>query len=294
MRVSQQMLFDNYVHNLNTSLTTLMDLNNKAQTQKKINKPSDDPTGMTRILDHRDTLRSLEQYKENISTAKGWLGRSDETLRQVSTLITRAKELATQASTGTVDGDNREQVSYELRSLFEQMVGLANSEFEGKNIYGGQKVDGKAFEEIMWLTTNDANFGDSVDFTVLGSSETTVLVQYYDETGATAVGGNMDLNDPNLRARYSIDGGRSWKTDVQVDFAGGQGTLTLPDAGTSVVFHGNATVKVNDRNDPEVADGHGCGFVLLPVTWVTTRMRRLWSTKCRMIPTLRLRRPVHS
>jgi len=255
MRVSQQMLFDNYVHNLNTSLTTLMDLNNKAQTQKKINKPSDDPTGMTRILDHRDTLRSLEQYKENISTAKGWLGRSDETLRQVSTLITRAKELATQASTGTVDGDNREQVSYELRSLFEQMVGLANSEFEGKNIYGGQKVDGKAFEEIMWLTTNDANFGDSVDFTVLGSSETTVLVQYYDETGATAVGGNMDLNDPNLRARYSIDGGRSWKTDVQVDFAGGQGTLTLPDAGTSVVFHGNATVKVNDRNDPEVADG---------------------------------------
>ena len=45
MRVSQQMLFSRYIHNLNTSLTSLLDLNTQAQTQKKINKPSDDPTG---------------------------------------------------------------------------------------------------------------------------------------------------------------------------------------------------------------------------------------------------------
>ncbi len=255
MRVTQQMLFDRYVFNLNTSLTKLMDLNVKAQTQKKINKPSDDPTGMTRILDHRDTLRSLDQYKENISTAKGWLGRSDEALQQVSTILTRAKELATQAATGTVDGDNREQISYELRSLFEQMVGLANSDFEGKSIYAGQKVEGNAFEEIMWLTTNDDNFGSTADFTVLGSSETTVLVQYYDRSGATAVGDNMNLSDANLGVRYSVDGGRNWKTDGSVTFASGKGTLDLPDSGTSVIFHGDATVKVNDPSDPTVADG---------------------------------------
>ncbi|ADU63139.1 MAG: flagellar hook-associated protein FlgL [Pseudodesulfovibrio sp.] len=254
MRVSQQMLFSRYIHNLNTSLTSLLDLNTQAQTQKKINKPSDDPTGMTRILDHRDTLRSLEQYSENISTAKGWLGASDEALRQISTLITRAKELAGQAATGTVSGDNREQVSYELRSIFEQMVGLANSEFEGKSLYAGQKVDGNAYEQIMWLTTNDTSFGNT-DFTVLGSSDTTVLVQFYDTTGATAVGGNMDLSDPNLGVRYSIDGGRSWQSDGAVSFAGGQANLSLPSSGTSVIFHSDATVKVNDPDDPSVADG---------------------------------------
>lgn len=254
MRVSQQMLFSRYIHNLNTSLTSLLDLNTQAQTQKKINKPSDDPTGMTRILDHRDTLRSLEQYSENISTAKGWLGASDEALRQISTLITRAKELAGQAATGTVSGDNREQVSYELRSIFEQMVGLANSDFEGKSLYAGQKVDGNAYEQIMWLTTNDTSFGNT-DFTVLGSSDTTVLVQFYDTTGATAVGGNMDLSDPDLGVRYSIDGGRSWLDDGDVDFDNGQATVSLPSSGTSLVFHSDATVKVNDPVDPSVADG---------------------------------------
>ena len=255
MRVTQQMLFSRYVNNLNSSLTSLMDLNVKAQTQKSINKPSDDPTGMTRILDHRDTLRSLDQYSENISTAKGWLGSADESLMQVSTILTRAKELATQAATGTVDENNREQISYELRSLFEQLVGLANSDFEGNSIFAGHKVDSPAFKEIMWLTTNDEDFGSTAEFTVNGSSKSTVLVQYFDSTGATPVGGNMNLSDANLGVRYSVDGGRTWQTDGSMTFAAGQGTLNLPQSGTSVTFHGDATVKVNDPTDKSTADG---------------------------------------
>lgn len=255
MRVTQQMLFSRYVNNLNKSLTSLMDLNMQAQTQKRINRPSDDPTGMTRILDHRDTLRSLEQYKENISTAKGWLGSADESLMQVSTLLTRAKELATQAATGTLDSDNREQVSYELRSLFEQMVGLANSSFEDKSIFGGHKVDSPAYKQIMWLTTNDDTFAANADFAVNGSSNTTVLVQFYDTTGATAVGGNMNLSDANLGVRYSTDGGDTWQTDGSVTFVAGQGTLNLPNSGTSVTFMADTAIKVNDPNDESTADG---------------------------------------
>ncbi len=255
MRVTQQMQFDRYVHNLNTTLTSLMDLNMQAQTQKRLNKPSDDPTGMVRVLDHRDTLRSLQEYKNNIATAKGWLATADESLLQVSTIITRAKELATQAATGTVDANNREQISYELRSLFEQMVGLANSEFDNKKIFGGQKVDSSPFEEIMWLTTNDDSFGSSVDFTVQGSSETTVLVEFFDTSGATAVGDDMQLTDANLGIRYSIDGGNNWLNDGSISFAGTEGTLSLPSSGTGVIFHSDATIKVNDPTDPSVSDG---------------------------------------
>jgi len=253
MRVTQQMLFDRYVFNLNTSLTSLMDLNVKAQTQKRINKPSDDPTGMTRILDHRDTLRSLEQYKENMSTAKGWLKGADESLMQVSTILTRAKELATQAATGTVDSNNREQISYELRSLFEQLVGLSNTQFEGNSIFAGQKTDSPAFKEVMWLTTNDESFGSSVDFTVNGSSDSTVLVQFLDQSGTVPVGGNMNLS--NAGVRYSVDGGDNWLSDGSMSFSGGRGTLNLPQSGTSVDFHSDAIVKNNDSSDPSVSDG---------------------------------------
>ncbi|WP_207262446.1 flagellar hook-associated protein FlgL [Desulfovibrio sp. Huiquan2017] len=254
MRVTQQMLFNRYVYNLNTSLTSLMDLNIKSQTQKDINKPSDDPTGMTRILDHRDTLRSLDQYKENISTAKGWLTSADEALLQVSTILTRAKELATQVVNGTMDENNREQVSYEMRSLFEQLISLANSDYEGKSIFAGHKTDRSAYEQIMWLTTNDKDFGDA-EFTVNGSSNTTVLVQYFDKNKTAPVGSDMNLSDPRLGVRYSVDGGRTWKNDASMSFVGSEGTLKLPQSGTSVTFHGDATVKVNDPEDESTADG---------------------------------------
>jgi len=255
MRVTQQMLFNRYVNNINKSLTSLIDLNTQSQTQKKVNKPSDDPTGMTRILSHRDTLSSIAQYKENIATAKGWLSSQDEAFLQASTLLTRAKELATQAATGTVDGDNREQISYELRSVFEQMIGLANTEFEGKSIFAGHKVDGDAYEQIMWLTTNDDRFA-TTDFTVQGSSDGTVLVQFYDQTGATAVGGDMNLSDANLRARYSTDGGETWTTGATLTANGAGGyVLDMASSGTNVVFHSDATVKVNDPSDESAADG---------------------------------------
>eukprot|EP00828_Plagiopyla_frontata_P042635 TRINITY_DN6415_c0_g1_i3.p2 TRINITY_DN6415_c0_g1~~TRINITY_DN6415_c0_g1_i3.p2 ORF type:complete len:312 (+),score=110.73 TRINITY_DN6415_c0_g1_i3:332-1267(+) len=174
---------------------------------------------------------------------------------QASTLVTRAKELATQAATGTLDSDNREQISYELRSIFEQMIGLANTEFEGNSIFAGQKMNGNAYEQIMWLTTNDDDFGGAVDFTINGSSTNTVLVEFYDASGNTAVGGDMDLSDGNLRARYSSDGGDTWTDDVSLTPTGTGYTLEMTDAGTSIYFHSDATVKVNDPTDPSVADG---------------------------------------
>ncbi|WP_250645499.1 flagellar hook-associated protein FlgL [Salidesulfovibrio onnuriiensis] len=255
IRVSQNMLFSRYVTNMNTSLSDLLDLNIKSQTQKRVIRPSDDPTGMTRILDHRDVIRSLEQYKENVDTAKGWLGRSDSTMLQASTLLTRAKELAEQAATGTLTADNREEISYELRSIFDQMVGLANTKFEGKSIYAGHKTDSNAFEKVMWMTTNDADLNANNTFRVEGTSNTTVLVQFIDTTGATAVGDTMALNDPNLGIRYSTDGGDTWQTDGAINFAGGEARLLMPSSGTSVVFNQNSNVRINDSNNANDSRG---------------------------------------
>ncbi len=260
-RVSQQMLFSKYVNNMNTSLSDLMNLNLKSQTMKRVNKPSDDPTGMMRILDHRDVLKSLDQYQENVDTAKGWLGRSDDTLQQASTLLTRAKELATQAATGTLSAANREEISYELRGLFDQMLALSNTEFEGKSIYAGHKTDGNAFEKIMWMTTNDKDLNDNNSFRVEGTSDTTVLVQFYDTSNTAASGDSMALNDPNLGIRYSSDGGATWK-DGSINFAGGEARLQMPDSGTSVVFNTNSNVRINDYENKN--DNQGTWLWLRP------------------------------
>lgn len=260
MRVTQSMMFDLYVNNMNSSLTKLMDLNIQAQTQKRVNKPSDDPAGMIRVLDHRDTLRDLSQYEENIDTAKGWLGRSDSTLLEVSTLITRAKELAEQASTGTLSSDNREQISYEMRSIFEQFIGLANMKYEDKSIYAGHKTDENAYRQVQWLSANDDSL-DGVNWSVNGSSDYTSLVQFYDASNP-AGGTNLALNDPDLRYRYTLDGGDTWTEGTNpIPINGGNATLDLSPSGSQVVIDETTTVETTPTADPSDSSG----------TWVWVR-----------------------
>ena len=132
MRVSQQMLFNTYVSNMNRSLTDLVDTNIQAQTQKKVNRPSDDPVGMARILDHRETLATVKQYRDNIDTAKGWLNLSDTTLTQVSTIITRAKELAEQGATGTVTPETGSRSVTKHASFFSSLYLLPTQNMKAR------------------------------------------------------------------------------------------------------------------------------------------------------------------
>ena len=255
-RISQNQLYTQYLNGMNGSLSSLVELNLQAQTQKRVNKPSDDPTATARILDHRDTLHAYEQFNTNLDTAKGWLGMSDSTLTQVSTIITRAKELAEQAATGTMSADNRQQVSYEARQLFNQLLELGNMKYEDKSIYAGHKTDTNAFREVLWMTTNDSSLTSSNSFKIDGFSRQTTLVQFTDATGATASGGSINMNDANARVRYSIDGGRTFLNDGSItQDASGHMILTLPQSGASVTFDHNAQVRVTSTANTNDANG---------------------------------------
>jgi len=111
MRVSHRNIYANMLNYMNHSLTGLVELNLKASSQKQINRPSDNPIGMARVLSYRDSLKSLDQYRKNVDTAQGWLGLADENLMQVSTIISRLKELAQQGATGTFSAENPTKAS---------------------------------------------------------------------------------------------------------------------------------------------------------------------------------------
>ncbi len=201
MRVSHRNIYANMLTHMNHSLAGLMELHLKASSQKEINRPSDNPIGMARVLSYRDTIKSLDQYRKNVDTAQGWLNLADENLMQVSIISTRLKELAQQGATGTLSRENRKQISYEARQLYQQLIMLSNASYEGKYIYSGHKIDTPAFREALFAQSNDGSIRSK---DILGISEgagNTILVQFL-ETGET---GATDLN-----FRYSDNGGETW------------------------------------------------------------------------------------
>lgn len=241
MRVTQKLLFDSYIGNMNNSLEKYMDLNTQASSQKRINKPSDDPAGTFRVLNHRQSLDSLAQYKDNIDTAQGWLKQGDDTITQMNTVMTRLKELAEQAATGSLSADNREEVSYEVRELYHQLISLTNAKFENKSIFAGHKVDDQAFTEASWLRDNDGSLAAAGStFSITGSADKSSLIQF--TQGGTLADG--------MTFRYSLDGGSTF-TNGTVDGTSQANKLIL-DLGGQKVLIDNDPSGTPPKNPPTV------------------------------------------
>ena len=209
MRVTHRSMYADFLTNMNKASSDLMELNMKSSSQKDVNKPSDDPLGTARILGYRDSLAALGQYQENIDTAKGWLNLADDTLVQSNTLLTRTKELAEQASTGTLTAENRDILAYEVRQLFDQMVSLSNTSFGGKSIFAGQDVGGDAFETGLMVYDGDGGVEPYVE-DITGASDRSVKVQFLDTTGTSPATVGADAID----YRYTRDGGKTWTNNT--------------------------------------------------------------------------------
>ncbi len=243
MRVSLRNQYSNFLYNLQDTQSRLMDLNMQASSQKRINKPSDDPVGTARVLNYRTSLSSIDQYRENIDTAKGWLGLADESMIQVSTLLTKLKGLAEQGATGTMTASDREATSYEVRQIFSQLVNLANTRYEGNSIFGGQKFEQSAFEEALMVYDQK---GTSLGL-VTGQSSRSFVVQFVGPEGDTA------LVSDEPACRFSKDGGATWESGIW----DANGALNL--GGVSVTLPDDYEVTLSPESNTSLEKG----------TWLT-------------------------
>lgn len=266
MRISQNMLYSSSIGYMNGSLSKLAEANEQNASQKRINRPSDDPSGYAEARGIDSIIKGLDQYSDNIGVARTWLSQADSTLLEASTLMTSIKELAEQASTGTLSDENRKQIAAQVRGYFEELVSLSNTSVTGKSLFAGQKTGGAAFTQTLFASVSDKTLTQDAVVKVQGGSATSVLVQF---TGSGDVGGTQDIG-----YRYSTDAGVTWTTktltagDDTLDLGGCSVTLktgshlteTGSGAGTSLVVRPSA-LYMGDDQDGATVRSYGSGQV---------------------------------
>ncbi|MFV9510517.1 flagellar hook-associated protein FlgL [Tepidibacillus sp. LV47] len=141
MRVTQGMLNNQLLRNLNMNLSRLEVLQNQMATGKRINKPSDDPVGLSFALRYRSELVANEQYQRNVDSAISWLEYTDKLISETNDVLQKARELAVQGANGTNSDESMEALAMEVEQLYEQLVNIGNSQFNGKYVFNGQKTD---------------------------------------------------------------------------------------------------------------------------------------------------------
>ncbi|OXM86364.1 flagellar hook-associated protein FlgL [Paenibacillus rigui] len=152
LRVTPGMMHSQMMSNLNANMNRLSKDQNVAATGKKLNKPSDDPVGITYALRYRSDLSMNEQYQKNVDMAKSYLDHTDTVLGQFDDLMKRAKELTVQGVNGTNPQSALDAISSELSQIYEQAVTLGNDKLNGKFIFNGEFTDKQPYTSATAAT----------------------------------------------------------------------------------------------------------------------------------------------
>ncbi len=145
MRVTNGMLLNTILRNLSLSQERFLNLQSISSSGRRINRPSDDPIGITKDLGFRSTLTGIGQFRKNIDQSKSWLTYADQSLGNINELIISAKDLAVQMGNDTYDENARRTSASQANQIFEQILAAANSTFEGNFIFSGTKTNIKPF-----------------------------------------------------------------------------------------------------------------------------------------------------
>jgi flagellar hook-associated protein 3 FlgL len=170
MRVASKTIYDTIKFNLANVTEELSKANKIVASGKRITDLSDDPVGLTQILNIRSTISNIEQLGRNINLGKSWLTASESALSSVQNLISDAKALCVQMASATTGAAQRTSTAETVQNTLEEIASLSNTEVNGRYIFAGSKTDTAPF------STGGTYNGDNNAFTVKIGRDTTVEV----------------------------------------------------------------------------------------------------------------------
>jgi flagellar hook-associated protein 3 FlgL len=145
MRISNPGIAARLLSEISTSQSKLQEAQDSVSSGKRIQKPSDDPFGASRVMTYRTQMDVSTQYQRNVELANNELGVSESALTNLNTVLQRASELSVQAGNASLDGPSRNQIASEVDRLIEETVSIGNTQNAGRYIFSGFQTNTPPF-----------------------------------------------------------------------------------------------------------------------------------------------------
>jgi flagellar hook-associated protein 3 FlgL len=146
LRVTHQVIKNTVIRNVNRNLSNMSRYQDMLSSGKTINKPSDDPVKIARVMGYNTALDKNEQYQKNIDTARSWVDTTEDALHGITEILQRARELAVSGASDTVPPEGRSAIAMEVDELINVLVQIGNSTFENRSIFSGYQTTTTPFK----------------------------------------------------------------------------------------------------------------------------------------------------
>ena len=173
MRVTNSMLSKSFLRDLNRNQSNLKKINNQLSSRKEISRPSDNPYKAARSMQLSSDIKAAIQYNENIKDTTNWLDTTDTALQQLENSFQRIRELMVSGGNAAYGSDEKKAIKDEINEKVNEIDQILNTNFDGKYIFGGTKVNSKPVAvQADGTTGNNKLYYSSSDGTIIADPST--------------------------------------------------------------------------------------------------------------------------
>ncbi len=232
MRVPNITLYNTMKLRLGDLTEQLKNINEVVTTGKQINKLSDDPIGLSQVLDLKSSLSNIGQLEKNIDVGKTWLTGGESALSSVNEQILYVKNMGLQLVNASTNTSQRKDAVEIVDGVLRQLLTLANTKVNGSSIFSGIKTEISPFYfDDEDNPTKVLYQGNDIPFEIKS-----------DSTGNLAVGRNgetvfwedyLKVDETNNRIDF-IEKDRYGQDNYKIGMVGAGGNLSASDISITV------------------------------------------------------------
>ena len=142
MRITNKIMQKNNLSNINTNKVNMDRISNQQSTEKKINRPSDDPVIAIRALRLRSSVTEVTQYySKNIPDAQSWLDVTEDALINLSEVLKNLISRCNKGANTYLETEDRQIILEEMKALAEEIYSTGDADYAGRYVFTGFRTD---------------------------------------------------------------------------------------------------------------------------------------------------------
>jgi flagellin len=242
----------NAQRNLNNSQGALQTSLARLSSGLRINSAKDDAAGLAVSQRLGAQIKSLNQAMRNANDGISMLQTAEGAMDEMQNILTRMKELGTQAANGTIGSTERGFINTELVELRDEMQDIASrTNFNGQNLLTGS----------LSTSVNAGSTETNVGTTIVAGTSVTALDVSKAKAGTTFTftnpsGANVTLSDGTNSQTVTVVAGTAGSTQT-LDFSNLGIKLTLSSVSTETADNIAAGFAASGNDTIVTASGSG-------------------------------------
>ena len=136
MRIQHNIVALNAHRNAGVNQSAVSKNMEKLSSGYRINRAGDDAAGLSISEKMRGQIRGLSQASRNAQDGISFIQTAEGALNEVSSMLTRVKELYVQNANGTYSAEDKSNISAEINSLGSEIANIiTNTDFNGTSVF---------------------------------------------------------------------------------------------------------------------------------------------------------------